>query len=349
MAHTIEEIRGVLNNRRDELMSKPNVFATGIGYKVTKGKQTDRLCIKCSVQIKKAREHLSPEALIPEQINDVPTDVDPMGLFFAHQNPKGRFRPAPGGVSLGHFDITTGTLGCWVKKDNELYILSNNHVMANSNSASIGDAILQPGPADGGEISQDQIASLSDFVPINFEGENGNDNGNGNGNGGTSCPTATAVSNVLNAMASAAGSKTRIKPYRIDPIPHAPDNLVDAAIALPDSADYVDQKILGIGTIAGMREGELGMPVKKSGRTTGFTTGQIQQIDVTSQVNYGPNLTATFTNQLMAGSISQGGDSGSAVLDNDNNIVGLLFAGSSTTTLINRIQDVFSGLEVTLP
>lgn len=343
MASTIEEIRDVLNKKRAELMSKPNVFATGIGYKFTEGKQTDRLCIKCSVQIKKTREQLRPDALIPEQINDVPTDVDPMGLFFAYQDPTGRFRPAPGGVSIGHFNITAGTLGCWVQKNNELYILSNNHVMANSNAASVGDAILQPGPADSGEISRDQIAKLSDFVPINFEGENGN------GNGGPSCPTATAVSSVLNAMASATGSKTRLKPYRIDTGIQAAENRIDAAIALPDSADYVDREILEIGTISGMREGELGMPVKKSGRTTGFTTGEIQQIDVTARVNYGSNRIATFNNQLMAGSMSQGGDSGSAVLDNDNNIVGLLFAGSSTTTLINRIQDVFDGLGVSLP
>lgn len=347
MASSIEEIRSVLNNRRAELMNKPNVFATGIGYKFADGKQTEQLCIKCSVQVKKPKEQLRPEALIPPQINDIPTDVDPMGLFFAYQDPKERFRPAPGGVSIGHYNITAGTLGCWVKKNNDLYILSNNHVIANSNAASPGDAILQPGPADGGAISQDKIAELNAFVPINFEEENGG--GNGNGNGGPSCPTASAVSKVLNTMASAVGSTTRIKPYRMETSPTATGNLVDAAIALPDSPEYVDQEILEIGNIAGVREGELGMAVKKSGRTTGFTAGQIQQVDVTARVNYGSNRVATFNNQLMAGSMSQGGDSGSAILDNDNNIVGLLFAGSSTTTLINRIQDVFSELNVTLP
>jgi hypothetical protein len=51
----------------------------------------------------------------------------------------------------------------------------------------------------------------------------------------------------------------------------------------------------------------------------------------------------------MAGAMSQGGDSGSAVLDEENNLVGLLFAGSDTTTIINRIQNVFSALDITLP
>ena len=67
-----------------------------------------------------------------------------------------------GGVSIGHYAITAGTPGAFVKDKTtaETLILSNNHVMANSNDASIGDAILQPGPADGGKSPQDRIAAL---------------------------------------------------------------------------------------------------------------------------------------------------------------------------------------------
>ena len=46
--------------------------------------------------------------------------------------------------------------------------------------------------------------------------------------------------------------------------------------------------------------------------------------------------------------MSQGGDSGSAVLSNDNQLTGLLFAGNDTTTVINRIENVFSALGVTV-
>ena len=90
------------------------------------------------------------------------------------------------------------------------------------------------------------------------------------------------------------------------------------------------------------------MNVKKSGRTTGFTTGTIQQIDVTSTVTHGSNKTATFVDQLMAGAMSAGGDSGSAVLNDQNELVGLLFAGSNSTTLFNRIQNVFQALQISL-
>ena len=106
--------------------------------------------------------------------------------------------------------------------------------------------------------------------------------------------------------------------------------------------------ILGIGEIAGVGEAELGMNVQKSGRTTGYTTGTIQQIDVTVNVQYGAGRVGQFTDQLIAGDMSQGGDSGSAVLDMDNNIVGLLFAGSDTVTIMNRIQNVFTALNITI-
>lgn len=338
MAHSIEEIRPVLAEVRSQLLKKANVVATGIGYKFTNGKQTNELSIICSVDNKKSINRLRPKDMISSQISGISTDVVPSGPFTAFQDRTARYRPAPGGVSIGHFQITAGTLGCLVQKNGELYILSNNHVMANSNNASPGDAILQPGPHDGGQTSQDEIAKLSDFVPIVFED-------NGGGNGEAPCPAAGFTTSILNALAALTGSRTRLRQYRIA----AETNLVDCAIALPNNPDDVVNEIMEIGTINNITEGVLGMDVKKSGRTTGLTTGTIEQVDVTARVNFGANKVAVFEDQLMAGGMSQGGDSGSAVLDQEGNLVGLLFAGSSTTTLFNRIQNVFSELGVSLP
>jgi hypothetical protein len=44
--------------------------------------------------------------------------------------------------------------------------------------------------------------------------------------------------------------------------------------------------------------------------------------------------------------MSAGGDSGSAVLDESDRVIGLLFAGSESTTIINRIQNVLEALNV---
>lgn len=333
MAVTIQDVRATLADARMELMNKPNVVATGIGYKMSGGKPTEELALICSVETKKARVSLMESEMIPQSVGGIQTDVIVTGKIYAFQDPTQRYRPAPGGVSIGHIDITAGTFGCLVKKNGKEYILSNNHVLANSNNASIGDAILQPGPYDGGQYPDDHIANLAEFVEIVFSG------------GSSACPIGGAAASLLNAAAKAVGSKTQLQPVRVQ----AGENLVDAALAEPLDPNYVKNEILGIGQITGVSEASLGSQVKKMGRTTGLKSSFIQQIDVTTSVSYGSAGTATFTDQLMAGAMSAGGDSGSAVLNNRNELVGLLFAGSDSTTVINRIQNVFSALQVTLP
>ena len=83
-----------------------------------------------------------------------------------------RWRPAPGGVSIGHYLITAGTLGCRVYDNltGARMILSNNHVLANVNNAKLGDPILQPGPYDGGRVDRDTIARLTRFVELRPNG-----------------------------------------------------------------------------------------------------------------------------------------------------------------------------------
>jgi len=82
-----------------------------------------------------------------------------------------KIRPAPCGVSVGHYAITAGTLGMVVYKGGKLCILSNNHVLANCDSiqvrrAKVGDAILQPGVYDGGTDPADRIGVLGWWVKI---------------------------------------------------------------------------------------------------------------------------------------------------------------------------------------
>ena len=336
MSITISTARQIIKEYRRELHKKPHVVATGIGYKTVNGKKTDELAVICSVDTKVSKKYLLESELLPRSINGLPTDVNPTGGFYALFDHKGRYRPAPGGVSIGHINITAGTLGCLVQRDGVVYILSNNHVLANSNEAEVGDPILQPGPYDGGSFPDDHIARLTEFVPIHFEGENGGD---------STCSIGNAASSILNSIAAILGSKTRLKAVRTDE-PQVVENLVDCAIAQPLNPDDVVNEIAELGSIQDVAEAELGMKIQKSGRTTEWTTGEIEQVDVTVTVSYGDNKKAVFVDQLMAGNMSAGGDSGSAVLNLKSEIVGLLFAGSSTSTVINRIQNVFSALNV---
>lgn len=102
---------------------------------------------------------------------------------------------------------------------------------------------------------------------------------------------------------------------------------------------------LGIGDInPEPMDATLRLPVWKSGRTTGVTTGYISMLDVSTYVGYDQG-TARFDRQLYVkgdnGDFSAGGDSGSLVLHRGTNRpVGLLFAGGDGNTVISPIKFV---------
>lgn len=129
------------------------------------------------------------------------------------------------------------------------------------------------------------------------------------------------------------------------------NNLVDAAIGQVISTSLVTSSITSIGNITGIASAEVGGGVKKSGRTTSFTSGKITSINTTVTVDYNPGgaaQNATFIRQIVATSMSQAGDSGSIVVDPYNRVVGLLFAGSSSTTIMNDIREVLKSFRARL-
>ncbi|HSM58237.1 MAG TPA: hypothetical protein VK879_18935, partial [Candidatus Sulfomarinibacteraceae bacterium] len=207
-------------------------------------------------------------------------------------------------------------------------------VLANSNDAQAGDPVLQPGGADGGNVPGDVIADLLRFVPIQFNAAP------------PTCSIASAVAGVLSALAVLVGSKHRLRTYQVN---QQASNLVDAAVARPMQDELVRDEILQIGEVAGTRPAALGMAVRKSGRTTGFTEGTITVLEATVNVNFGVGRVARFENQIVSTPMSEGGDSGSLLVAADSQeAVGLLFAGSSQSTIFNPIDLVLDSLEVTL-
>jgi hypothetical protein len=215
-------------------------------------------------------------------------------------DPKTPFpRPVPIGVSTGHPNVTAGTIGARATDGSRVFALSNNHIVAAVNGGREGDVLLQPGVADGGRDPDDAIGSLYDFEPLHF------------------CQLLSC-----------------------------PLNRIDAAIALttPES--------LGNETPEGgygkprpwTHEPELGLEVQKYGRTTGLTVGRVTGVNATIDVRYRDG-TVRFADQIVisGNGFSAGGDSGSlvvtkGVLLGDRRPVGLLFAGSPTSTLANPID-----------
>lgn len=322
----MNEIRSVRAKYQKELMAKANVVGVGIGQKLRRGEKRGT-AIKVLVEKKLDRCFLATEDIVPEIVEGFQTDVIQVGKIRALLERTDKWRPAPGGVSIGHHLITAGTLGAVVQKNGVKMILSNNHVLANSNDGQIGDAIYQPGPYDGGTEAE-TIATLAEFVPISFIG----------GDLPGDCPISKMIAGLLNAGAWLLGSSHRLKAVKAqaDGI-----NYFDAALALPVSQNDVFPEIYEVGKVLGvLTNPHVGTPLKKSGRTTGLTTGEIVSTDTTVQVSYGGAKIAIFEDQLVAGAMSQGGDSGSLVVDDKNFAVGLLFAGSDQSTIFSPIQKV---------
>jgi len=303
---------------------RANVVGLAEGIKWKKGQPTGEPALLVLVTQKLEKDQLAERDLVPAKLADMQTDVLTVGAIFAGCGPvtlalAGRMRPARGGYSVGHKNITAGTIATAVYDllpggkvsppkhgagiPSKFYLLSNNHVLADSNAGAPGDAVLQPGPYDGGTDPADRIASLSRFIPVTFEP-----------------PTALSRHH----------------------------NLVDCALAEASFSD-IDRQIFWNGPVRGWRrkaDVQVGLAVKKTGRTTHFTVGRITGVNGTIDVNYSGDRTARFKEQIILTPMSAGGDSGSLVLTLDDVAVGLLFAGSAQSTIANQIENVRSLLKV---
>jgi len=112
------------------------------------------------------------------------TDVRVVGLVRAATASAASGQPGPGGrarrpvdrllrpgTSVAHPDVTAGTLGAFVRdQDGRVLMISNNHVLADTDRARVGDPVLSPGPADGGRPDVDRVATLTSFERLSADG-----------------------------------------------------------------------------------------------------------------------------------------------------------------------------------
>lgn len=247
------------------------------------GRRNVRLAIR--VQRRALLESPAIERIVALARNEV--DLRYVGRIQKRASPpwyQKRQRPLRIGCSIGHFAITAGTLGCFVIKGERSMVLSNNHVLANENSGSPGDAILQPGSYDGGKRSSDTVGTLAEFV--------------------------------------------RLRPRAV--------NYVDAAIAdLRPGIGIRPGSIRGVGSLSGVAPplDDSGARVAKLGRTTGLTHGRVTAFELDDVVVAYEEGNLRFDDQIEiegqgSGPFSDGGDSGSLIVNRSVEGVALLFAGS---------------------
>lgn len=209
-----------------------------------------------------------------------------------------------------------GTLGSLVQRAGTFYILSNNHVLARSDSASLGENIIQPGLVDTncGTTSSSVVGNLSQFANLQATGTN----------------VDAAIAQIVPGAVDTTGTILQLGSTTTGGVPDPG----------PPHA--------GTGVTA-----TVGMGVGKSGRTTGLTCSRVGAVGVAASVQYqtgcgtGSTFNVTFTNQISVtgGTFSGAGDSGSLIVSTGTaDPVALLYGGSDTDTVGNPVQDVLNAM-----
>jgi hypothetical protein len=229
-------------------------------------------------------------------------------------------RPLLIGSSVGHFLVTAGTLGCFVRgKGKKVFMLSNNHVLANEDNAKAGDAALQPGRYDGGQKPKDAVAALDHWVKLKLKSPN-----------------------RVDCAVAALADPNNCDPYLLRGI-------------LAGSQDGKLVGMVGAGVLdEGLSVRKVGRTTgATAGRVTAFEVDNVV-------VNYGVgNLRFDGQIEIEStgtAPFSDGGDSGSLIVTDDGHALALLFAGSETggganglgVTYANPLDAVLSALNVSL-
>jgi hypothetical protein len=215
-----------------------------------------------------------------------------------------------------------GTLGSLVSRGGLQYILSDNHILARSDGATVGDPIIQPGLIDtptcttAGTIT---VANLSQFSNLQASPSPNID---------------AAIAQVITGKVDTTGKiiylGASVDPATGVPVPGAPQ----AGTGIPASSVAV------------------GRAVAKSGRSTGLTCSTIEATNISTSVDYtvncdgtGTKFTVNYSNQIgvIGGDFSGEGDSGSLIVTQDTATpLALLYAGSDTDTVGNPVADVLN-------
>jgi hypothetical protein len=291
-----------------------NIHATGVGVRVRDGEvQPDEYVLKVYVFEKTDLGDETPS--LTREFNDVEVDVEHLPIQMALVRratrraraapPANRrkHRPVVGGVSIAPLNETyVGTLGCFVRRQvadaEQVFALSNNHVIADTNRLPQGTLIVQPGPETGPTKPTDAVAALSEFVPIRFPTERFNRETN---------RFDAAIARILDNRLVRAGEMLGVDRY-------------DPVVATPQP---------------GMRVVKSG---RTTGVTRGIVTAVgVNGVQVNYGTETNPIL-ATFNDTIEVvaeenPSFSLPGDSGSVILDRQTGRpIALLFAGDGHTT-----------------
>lgn len=324
---TRAQIRPTKERVEDDLLAIPGVTGVDINQQVTKGQPTGDLAIVVYVEKKKPANKVPKGQLIPSEIDGIPTDVKeqkkvvPKAALRRLQDravpleDTTNYATLHGGISMGpcrsvHLEPPE------VEEPGEYTVAGTLGVLVRD------------------RVTRNTMA-LTNFhvAAVNNDWAVGDRMAQPSRSDGGWCP-----SDAYGAL-----SRAELTSH------------IDGAVVTIDDGVASSPTIEQIGAVSGHADAVVDSAVRKRGRTTELTYGTVDSIDATTIVDFGGDIgERTFRNQIRIlptaanPHFSEGGDSGSAVVDGDGNIVGLLFAGAEddSDTYANPIQRVLDKLAV---
>jgi len=258
------------------------------------------------------------------QLDTTKTGTGRVQVFQSNNNQNEQNLPIELGTSGSNVDDKSGiyccggTLGALLIRNGNYYILSNNHVLARSDQAALGEPISQPGLIDTNcsTVGTHTVANLTSFANLETPGTN----------------VDAAIALIVPGAVDLTGNIFSLGST--------------ATGTTPDPGPPHQGR--GIAAI-------IGQSVAKSGRTSGLTCGTVAVTGLSTSVTYqrqcngGTSFTASYSNQIAVSggstSFSTSGDSGSLIVDEQTaDPVALLYGGSDTETVGNPVGDVLVAL-----
>lgn len=314
----MNELIALKSNVEDELLGQAGVTAVDVGYKISDGVKTDQLAVRVYVAKKKGLRSVPKEERITAEKVGATTDViertfelHPARMALAALQPM---------VDAGRYSPLRGgiSLGPCRSVDGFIYV------------GTLGCMVRDNASNNPMLLTNFHVACVDDTWNV------GDVMAQPSRNDGGSCPV-DAVGELQRAQVNES---------------------VDAAVIRYDTDRRHECEIEEIGDINGTATATVDMAVRKRGRTTGLTYGTVDSVSLSVTLDYGDGIgDVTLRNQIgievdtvQSSMFGTNGDSGSVVVDEHNNVVGLYFAGSPDGTygVANHIDDVLTAMDVSI-
>ncbi len=312
---TVNEIRPTKEAVEHDLLKRPGVTGCDIGHKYVGGKKTDELSIR--VYVEKKKDKLTKDEAIPVVIEGIKTDVI-----------ERRYVLHPLKVPLQQLELLADA-GKYDPLRGGISIGPCRAVNGSIYAGTLGVVVRD------NATNAPMLLSNFHVMCVDNQWHTGDTMAQPSRVDGGNCP-ADVIGTLQRAVLN---------------------DKVDCAI----SSSYLRMntcEIVDVGEVSGVAAAEVNMHVKKRGRTTALTYGTIDTIDLSVEIDYGDGLgrvrlthqTGIMVDTSQSSKIGDHGDSGSALVNESNQVVGLYFAGSEdgTSGIANPIQDVLNTLDVSI-